>query len=48
VTATRAFSVDPDGSLWAWGANNNEQLGLGTTGSAVRTPQKVPGLAGVT
>ena len=45
---THAFSVDPDGSLWAWGANNNGQLGLGTTGSTVRTPRKVPGLSGVT
>jgi len=44
-----AFSVDPDGSLWAWGGNNDGELGLGTVGPfAVRTPQKVPGLAGVT
>jgi len=43
-----AFSVDPDGSLWAWGSNTYGQLGLGTVGpDAVRTPQKVPGLAGV-
>jgi hypothetical protein len=40
--------VDPDGSLWAWGGNEHGALGLGTVGSAVRTPQKVPGLAGVT
>ena len=45
---THAFSVDPDGSLWAWGANNNGELGLGTAGPAVRTPAKVPGLTGVT
>jgi alpha-tubulin suppressor-like RCC1 family protein len=44
-----AFAVDPDGSLWAWGSNNSGALGLGTAGpQPVGTPQKVPGLAGVT
>jgi alpha-tubulin suppressor-like RCC1 family protein len=44
-----AFAVDPDGSLWAWGGNDAGELGLGTVGpTEVRTPQKVPGLAGVT
>jgi alpha-tubulin suppressor-like RCC1 family protein len=42
-----AFAVDPDGSVWSWGNNGSGQLGLGTAGPAVRTPQKVPGLAGV-
>jgi alpha-tubulin suppressor-like RCC1 family protein len=41
--------VDPDGSLWAWGVNEFGALGLGTVGPRViSTPQKVPGLAGVT
>jgi hypothetical protein len=44
-----AFAVDPVGSLWAWGFNGYGALGLGTAGQqSVRTPQKVPGLAGVT
>ena len=33
------------GSVWAWGANNNGERGLGTAGPAVRTPQKIPGLS---
>jgi alpha-tubulin suppressor-like RCC1 family protein len=44
-----AFAVDPDGSLWAWGGNDEGELGLGTVGpTEIRTPQKVPGLTGVT
>jgi len=43
-----AFAVDPDGSVWAWGSNGNGELGLGFDGGPFGTPQKVPGLVGVT
>jgi Regulator of chromosome condensation (RCC1) repeat/PASTA domain len=49
VAGDDAFSVDPDGSLWAWGDNQYGELGLGAGAPPlVRTPQKLPGLAGIT
>jgi len=37
-----------DGTVWTWGNNVNGQLGYSTTAGYVTTPQKVPGLSGIT
>jgi alpha-tubulin suppressor-like RCC1 family protein len=38
----------PDGTVWAWGVNNNGQLGLGsTTPNDRKVPEQVPGLSDV-
>ncbi|MBO3746915.1 hypothetical protein J5X84_12630 [Streptosporangiaceae bacterium NEAU-GS5] len=42
-----SLGIAADGTLWAWGANNQGQLGDGGTTSAPR-PRRVPGLTNVT
>ena len=41
-----ALAVRQDGTVWAWGGNDNGQLGNGTT-TASLVPIQVPGLSGV-
>lgn len=35
------LSIHADGTLWAWGLNNGDQLGLGSTVTYQETPQQV-------
>ncbi len=44
---THSLALLSDGSLLAWGSNNNGQLGIGNT-SQKSLPQAVPGLTGIT
>jgi alpha-tubulin suppressor-like RCC1 family protein len=37
-----------DGTVWTWGNNASGQLGYSTATGYVATPQKVPGLSGIT
>jgi alpha-tubulin suppressor-like RCC1 family protein len=41
-----AVAMKTDGTVWAWGSNNNGQLGNGTTTGSV-TPVQVSGISGV-
>lgn len=36
-----SFGIDRNGRVWGWGANGRGQLGLGTPGDDVRTPQRL-------
>ena len=38
-----SFAIDESGALWAWGANESGQLGLGTVSPSRPTPTKVVG-----
>jgi alpha-tubulin suppressor-like RCC1 family protein len=40
------LAVGQDGTVWAWGGNDNGELGLGTTTPSL-VPAQVPGLSGV-
>jgi len=43
-----SMALRNDGTVWAWGSNNNGQLGIGTIDfSSHPTPVQVPGLTGV-
>jgi alpha-tubulin suppressor-like RCC1 family protein len=39
-----ALALDSDGRVWAWGYNNEGQLGIGSPNFVVSTPTQVPGL----
>lgn len=46
--ADSRFALKSDGSVWAWGNNDEYQLGLGVgSPGMVTSPVKVPGLSGV-
>ncbi|PIU84261.1 MAG: hypothetical protein COS67_14200, partial [Deltaproteobacteria bacterium CG06_land_8_20_14_3_00_44_19] len=47
ATATHTIYVKDDGTVWAWGNNNNGQLGDGSATSK-NTPVQVSGLSGMT
>ena len=36
------------GAVYCWGRNNSGQVGIGSTGDSQPSPQKVPGLSGIT
>ncbi|WP_028048162.1 putative Ig domain-containing protein [Cellulomonas sp. URHD0024] len=50
VAAGLSFSMAlaEDGTVWSWGADESGQLGLGSIGPAVSSPQMIPQLTGVT
>jgi hypothetical protein len=41
------LALKSDGTVWAWGANDSSQLGLGLTSGVVNAPQQVPNLTSV-
>ncbi|WP_431047992.1 CAP domain-containing protein [Streptomyces sp. P1-3] len=44
--SSHSLAVKTDGTVWAWGDNNDGELGDGTTTDRL-TPHQVPGLSGV-
>jgi alpha-tubulin suppressor-like RCC1 family protein len=44
VGAGHMLALRTDGSVWAWGANDRGQAGIGVIGGNVLTPTQVPGL----
>jgi alpha-tubulin suppressor-like RCC1 family protein len=50
VSASASFALRDDGTLWAWGANYDDDLGLGSSArdeNIVEEPLQVPALANV-
>jgi alpha-tubulin suppressor-like RCC1 family protein len=43
-----AYAVRSDGTVWAWGLNDRDELGIGTNGGYSTVPVQVTGLSGVT
>ncbi len=42
-----SLALRSDGTVWAWGYNDDGQLGAGADGSEARSPVQVPGLSNV-
>lgn len=41
------LALKSDGTVWAWGQNNEGQIGQGTTSVSVNTPTQVPALSSI-
>lgn len=42
-----SLALHGDGTVWSWGANTAAQLGNGTTGPPIPTPNPIPGLSNI-
>ena len=45
--SNHTIALKSDGTVWAWGANFNGQLGDGTANNSLDVPALVPGLSGI-